>query len=551
MLGQILKAHHVITEQQLANAVGIQRRTGQRLGEALISAGACSEGDIAKALASQLNLPVSSPDPEQVDQDALRTLGEDFLREKLCLPLMMEGGEMLLAVADPFDLETTEEVQRRVGRPMGLAVATPRAIIGVLDLAGDQEDRIEGILAEARERAERAGSELNEADLLSAHEIVSTFLAQGIRRGCEDVHVEPEGDVLRIRYRIDGVLQPGPMIPSGMSAAVIARIKVLSNLDIAERRLPQDGHAHMDVDGRDYDLRVSTLPSVRGECAVLRVLDPSKALVPWEHIGLTPEQSRYLEQVMARPHGMFLVTGPTGAGKTTTLYGMLGRINALERKVITIEDPVEYRLPLIRQVQANPEIGLSFAAGLRSILRQDPDVILLGEIRDAETAQIAIRASMTGHLVLSTLHTNSAAGAVTRLADIGVDPFLITSTLVGVLGQRLVRTLCRRCGRPQEPRSGGDEARDRRAAGSGGGRRRSGGCSYCGGTGFRGRTAVHEVLRISPDVRRLIAERRTEEELVEQALSEGFQPLHVTAGRKVAEGVTTLDEVRRVVTEDH
>ena len=548
-LGQILVSRGIITEQQLENAVHEQRRGRTRLGQVLVSSGACTAEAIATALASQLALPVARLGPEEVDHEALQRLGEDFLRRHACIPLLSDDG-CRVAVSDPSDVEVTGKIQERLGVAVTIEVAPADAILALLDRVGDQGDQLESMLQQARAAEDGEGPAVTEAQLLSAEHVVRTLLSQAVRRGASDIHVEPEAGLLRVRYRIDGCLQPGPMIPSDMSHAVVARIKVLADLDIAERRLAQDGRAHFEVDGRGHDLRVSILPTVTGETAVLRVLDPTRAIVSEEQSGLRPDVQEFLRAVVLRPHGLFLVTGPTGSGKSTTLYGMISRVNALERKVVTVEDPVEYQMPLVRQVQVHPEIGLTFASGLRAILRQDPDVILLGEIRDQETAQTAMRASMTGHLVLSTLHTNTAIGTLTRLADMGIDPFLTVSTLCGVLGQRLVRRLCVDCRESYEP----DEAELARFSGS---PRpeitrlwRARGCPQCGETGFRGRIAIHEALRFDSTLRRMALDRAHEEDLAEAARATGFKTFRQDGELKVLQGETVLDEIVRVVVDD-
>ena len=541
LIGQILIEEGVITEAQLENALHEQKRNGRRFGEVLVGTGACSEADIAEALAGQLNLRLASFDAEDVDRELLSQLGNAFLRTKVCLPLKSNANEIRLAVADPFDIETTEEIQRSCGLPVSLEVSTHSTIMGLLDAIGDRSDHIEGMIEEAK--AKSGGVSLSESELLSATELVHTFLSQGIRRGASDLHVEPEADLIRVRYRVDGVLTAGTMVPKELSSAVIARIKLMSRLDISERRLPQDGRARIEVDGRGYDLRVSIIPTVTGECCVLRVLDSSRALRSLESMGFQPDAVEYLKEVIKRPHGLFLVTGPTGSGKSTTLYGMLAKVNALQRKVVTVEDPVEYRLPLIRQVQVHHEIGMSFAASLRSILRQDPDVILIGEIRDKETAEIAIQAAMTGHIVFSTLHANTAIGAVARLANIGIDPMMITSTLCGVMSQRLVRKLCDHC--KHEGASVDANSNSRLSTGNS-----AAGCVYCNQSGYLGRHGLQEILTLSKEVRRMILAGATEDEIHEQAVSEGFRTLYQDGQAKVAAGITTSSELERVVQRD-
>jgi type IV pilus assembly protein PilB len=547
LLGQILKERGVVREGQIQEALSVQRERGGLLGAILVDLGYCKEPDVAQALAVQAGMETVSlegvrPPPEvlaRVDPSTATVFG--------VLPLREEKDALVVAVADPRNTTVLSDLQFLAGKPVRAFLADEKSLreaIGRL-YAGKSG----GGVAEAVAAAKGEGVSGDAEKLAHAAPVVrllNAVLQQAIRDGASDVHFEPYEDELRIRYRVDGVLYPIESPPAHLGPALLSRIKVLANLDIAETRLPQDGRIELVVESRSVDLRVSTLPTMFGETCVLRVLDRSAVRLDLEHLGLRAEEKEALRRLLALPHGIVLITGPTGSGKTTTLYAMLSEANDPGRKILTTEDPVEYDLDGILQIPVHEEIGVTYAALLRTILRQDPDVILVGEIRDRETAQVSIEASLTGHLVLSTLHTNDAPSAVTRIVDIGVERFLLTSTLEAVVAQRLVRKICTTCKAPLEP-----DARLLRDLGlpevaiASGTFAHGRGCEACFHTGFRGRIAVFEVLRMSEKLRDLVLQEASAEDLSRAARAEGMRTLRECGLLLVAEGVTTIEEVLR------
>ncbi|MGB6114861.1 MAG: ATPase, T2SS/T4P/T4SS family [Comamonas sp.] len=546
-LGELLVQAGKLTERDLERALQVQQELGGLLGSVLARLGLVSELDIARTLAPQLGVPLVAADDFPDLLPEVEGLLPEFLRAHAVCPLGIEGGELTVAMAvpqDPFVLKALHLVTGRVIRP---ALALEADIARALAEPEAQEEAAE----------EGAWDDLDGGDFIEhlkdlASEapvirLVNALIGRVIELRASDIHLEPFDDGLHVRYRVDGVIHPGELVPARLSAAVGSRVKLLAHLDIAERRLPQDGRIKTRVKGHELDLRVSTVPTVYGESIVLRVLDRASVRLDLATMGFTPETLARFRELLARPHGILLATGPTGSGKTTTLYAALASIDALANKIITVEDPVEYQLEGINQIQVHPQIDLTFANALRSILRQDPDIIMIGEMRDGETAQIAVQSALTGHLVLSTLHTNTAAGAITRMQDMGVESYLITSSVNGVLAQRLVRTLCKECKQAYAP----DEALLTR---TGLGRfvkpgekiYRAVGCPACGQTGYRGRTGIHELLLLDDAMRRAILDGQDAGSLHQMAQRAGMHSLHEDGLRKVAAGVTALDEVARV-----
>jgi general secretion pathway protein E len=474
---------------------------------------------------------MSSVTPDRLDSEPALDLGElagliapAFLKENLILPLSLSPDLLAVAMAPPLDGELVEALELAAERPVRVVEREAKFVQSALEelFSGGKttlEQIVDGIALDVQdEDVERLMDLASEAPVVR---LVSHLIEEAIRLRASDIHIEPHADRLSVRLRIDGVLRDLPSPPLSLARAVVSRIKILANLNIAERRLPQDGRIAQAVLGHALDLRISTIPTVHGESVVIRLLDQSAGLRPLSALGLRPQDEASVRRLMQIPNGIVLVTGPTGSGKTTTLYTALQLIDAASRKVITIEDPVEYHMARINQIQVKPQIGLTFANVLRSIVRQDPDVIMVGETRDAETADIAVHAALTGHLVLSTLHTNSAAGAVTRLLDMGIEPFLLTSSLRAVIGQRLVRTLCRSC--------------------------KGAGCPACGATGYQGRVGLFEVMVMDDALRDLTLRRAGADALDAAARKAGMQSMIEDGMAKVAEGLTTLEEVRRVV----
>ena len=547
-LAEILISQGRLSEADLTRARRLQEQAGGPLDVALVRMGAVSERHAAEALAEALQLGVAKADdyPESPVRES--ELSGPFLRQSAVIPLREEDGCLVVAMADPGDTFTRQ----------ALRFATGLDPVPVVGLRSDIESAFDRLYGEGRSamdelaesEREAAGSEDIEhlRDMASEAPVirlVNTILSRAIEAGASDVHVEPFEGQLTIRYRVDGVLQEAESPPSAMAAAVTSRIKILARLNIAERRLPQDGRIQLKIQGRSVDFRVSTVPTMYGESVVMRILDRSTVALELERLGFAPRVLRGLRDAVARPHGIILVTGPTGSGKTTTLYAALREINTPERKILTVEDPVEYQLDGINQVQVSPKIDLTFARALRSFMSQDPYVILVGEMSDRETANIDNQAAMTGHLVLSTLHTNDAPSAVTRLLDMGVEDYLITSTVNAIMAQRLVRTLCPACKVAYEAEpalleelglSAGEPVTFWRATG----------CDACLHTGYRGRTGIHELLHVNETIRGLVMDHADASVIAARAHAEGMLSMFDDGLEKARAGITSVEEVRRV-----
>ncbi|MGB9887034.1 MAG: type II secretion system ATPase GspE [Moorellales bacterium] len=555
-LGELLLEAGLITGEQLDKALAEQKRTGERLGKVLIRQGLVKEQDIINVLEFQLGIPQVRLAPGTLDRELARILPEPLARRYQAVPVRWEGGRLVVAMVDPLNVTAVDDLRLRTGREILPAIA-PEADIerALAELYGQPLSLEELATVEEGEGARALQAEVFDLDRPAAAagaeapvvRLVNGLLQQALRERASDVHLEPQAEAIRVRYRVDGTLRPVMTLPKTHHAPLVSRIKVMAGMDIAEKRLPQDGRVQIRVAGRQVDLRVSTLPTIFGEKVVIRLLDRTSAYLALDELGFGPKALSRYRELVRRSYGMILVTGPTGSGKTTTLYATLREINTPEKNIITIEDPVEYVLEGINQIRVNPKAGLTFASGLRSILRQDPDVIMVGEIRDRETADIAIRSANTGHLVLSTMHTNDAAGAVTRLLDMGIEPFLVASSVIGVVAQRLVRTLCRHCRRPYEVPA---EAEERLLLGEPPHTPltlyRAVGCPECGGTGYRGRTAILEVMPMTGALRRLVLARASSEEIAAQAVAEGMVTLWRDGLEKARQGLTTLEEVVRV-----
>jgi len=527
----------------LERASGLAAVSGERLEVVLTRLGLVSDEDMAWALAGHLGLPRARPEdlPERPLLDG--RISVEFLRRARVLPLSEGADGLLLAMADPTDAYALDAVRLVADGPVRPAVATPAEIergLGRL-YGGESAPHAAAEGAKVRlEDVERLEDLASEAPVVR---LLQRILGEAVQQRASDVHVEPFEGRLRLRLRVDGVLRDLPAPPLALEPAIVSRIKVMARLDIAERRLPQDGRMRVNVGGREIDVRVSCVPTLYGESVVLRLLDRAQAPLSLVELGFADDLARGLDRQLARPNGILLVTGPTGSGKTTTLYAALQRLNAVERKILTVEDPVEYQLDGINQIQVRPRIGLDFADALRALLRQDPDVILVGEIRDRETARIAVQASLTGHLVLSTLHTNGAAAALTRLVDMGVEPYLLISSLNGVLAQRLVRRLCPACREPWEPPAALLRELELPA---GAPLWRPKGCAACGGVGYRGRTVIGELLPVDDAVRRLLLDGADDRTIHAAAAAGGMRTLRGDGLAKAMAGETALDEVLRV-----
>ncbi len=536
-LGQWLLDHGLITAEQLREALDEQRRTGLYLREVLDRLGLVDESHIIRFFEEELGIPAVQLSDYDVDDEIIALVPEKLARRYRVVPLFRIRDTLTVAMEDPLNVLAIDELAAETGLDIDPCVATRSSITAALRRYYGTESRLD-VFGGAAD-GESGDVERRVVDF------VETMIRQAAEDNASDIHVEPDGDVMRVRFRVDGVLREVARQPLSVHPAVVSRIKVLAELDIAERRLPQDGRFQVDLGDRPVDLRVSTFPTVHGENVVMRLLDKKHAVLSLDELGLAGRDREVVERLIHKPNGMILVTGPTGSGKTTTLYAILQTINTPSRNIQTLEDPVEYILPMIRQTQINEEIGLTFARGLRALVRQDPDVILVGEMRDADSAHIGIRSSLTGHLVLSTLHTNDAAGAIARLADMGVDAFLVASSLLGVIAQRLVRRVCPNCREPVDlpeaaARVIGVELTGQETWYAGRG------CPRCNDTGYSGRVAIYEILEVGRELRDAVVRGESAEVLRDIARRDGMRTLREAAVARALEGETSVEEVLRV-----
>ena len=538
-----------LSARDLERSISAQREMGGSLDRVLVNLGLVSEVDAARALADHLQLDFVSQGAFPDLMPEVQGILPEFLKIHRVLPLQVDGGLLRVVMANPQDAFVVKALRLASGLAVQPAVGVPTevesALTRLLDdgAAPDDTGETELFEGDSGDFVEHLRDLASEAPVIR---LVNTLIGRVIELRASDIHLEPFDDGLHVRYRVDGVLHPGEVVPAAQGAAVSSRVKLLAHLDIAERRLPQDGRIKTRVKGRELDLRVSTVPTVHGESVVMRVLDRASVRLSLEDMGFEKDTLARFNQLVLRPHGILLVTGPTGSGKTTTLYAALAKLDSTTQKIITVEDPVEYQLEGINQIQVHSQINLTFANALRSILRQDPDIIMIGEMRDGETAQIAVQSSLTGHLVLSTLHTNTAASAVVRMQDMGVERYLITSTVNGVLAQRLVRRLCPHCKTAVQPdpallQSSGLG----RFLSPGAAIYEAKGCDQCRGTGYQGRTAIHELLVVDEAMRSAILQGMDASALQSIAVKAGMYTLYDDGLRKVAAGVTSLDEVLR------
>ena len=548
-LEDLLIAEHVLSEEALSRARLVGQESGERLEAVITRLGLASESALAQMFARATGLLLLSAADLPDEPVAGRALSPDFLHDMRVVPVALGDQALTVALANPLDSFASEAMRFVFGKPVRAVIALPsdidaaieRLYSGVTPDGGSDDSGID------EDDLERMKDLVSDAPVIRA---VNRLIAEAVDARASDIHIEPTDDRLAIRFRLDGVLQDRPALPAAMRAPLVSRIKVMAGLNIAERRLPQDGRLRLAVRGHEIDLRVATAPSIHGESVVLRVLDRSNLALDFATLGFDPTLTEEFRRALHRPHGIVLVTGPTGSGKTTTLYAALAELNERGRKLLTVEDPIEYRLPGVIQTQVNPGIGFSFSSALRSFLRQDPDVMMVGEIRDGETAQIAVQAALTGHVILSTLHTNTAVGAVGRLFDMGVEPFLLSSVLNGVLAQRLVRRLCGVC---REPSAIDTEAAialaQEQDAPTPAQLYRGIGCDACGGSGYKGRVALHELLVVTDTIGRMILNRADGREIVAEAMKSGMRSLMADGLTKAAAGQTSLAEVLRVANE--
>lgn len=552
-IGDMLVQSGVLTEQQLMDALAQQKKTRQKLGKTLVSLGYVEEKRFLEFLSQQLNIPLVDLAHYSFNPQDVARLPETHARRFRAVVLKEHPDRFIVGMSDPMDIFAFDELQRLLPKPVDIAVVSESQLLRSLDLVYRRTSDIE-VLADqlndeiAEDAFDLAQMTANDEADVPVVKLLKSLFEDAVQVGASDIHIEPDESVLRIRQRIDGLLHEHVMKEKRIASALVLRLKLMAQLNISEKRLPQDGRFNMSVKGRSIDVRMSTLPIQHGESVVMRLLDQSGGIVGLDKAGMNPEMLKRLRRLIREPHGIVLVTGPTGSGKTTTLYGALNELNSPDKKIITAEDPVEYRLPRINQVQVHSEIGLTFANVLRSTLRQDPDVLLVGEIRDRETAEIALRAAMTGHFVLSTLHTNDAISSAMRLLDIGIEGYLAASAIRAILAQRLVRKICSNCSAPYTP-SAQEQAwlHDRLAQGAASAHLYKGlGCTYCNNTGYKGRVGVFELLELNDEM--ADAMRRNDNAGFTQAArnSDTYKPLVYSALELAAQGITTLDEVFRV-----
>ncbi len=553
-LGDLLVSKALITEAQLQHALQEQKLSGRKLGHTLVDLGFVEEQDILDLLSDQLNIPFIDLKQFRFDADLVKTLPETSARRYRVLVLREDSDGVLLGMADPTDIFCLDDIQRQLNKPLKPAVVRESDLLDVLDIAYTRASEIASLAGELEDELEENSVDL--ADVIGEAtdsdapvvKLLQKIFEEAISARASDIHIEPDEKVLRIRNRIDGVLIEQVMNEKRIASALVVRLKLISGLDISEKRMPQDGRFNLRVSGRNIDIRLSTMPVQFGESVVMRILDHTDGVLPLAKVGMPTEMMERFRRMINRPHGLVLVTGPTGSGKTTTLYGALSELNQPEKKIITVEDPVEYRLPRISQVQLHERIGLNFASVLRASLRQDPDILLVGEIRDGESAEIALRAAMTGHMVLSTLHTNDAVTSAMRLIDIGVDGYLVATALKAIVAQRLVRKICTSCVTDHQPNaneqqlvsllSHGKPLNVQFRAGSG--------CPHCHNTGYRGRIGVFEMLEINGAMAEALRDNDISAFSRAATHSPHFKPLSDAAFEFAVQGVTTLEEVMRI-----
>jgi len=560
-LGEILIDVELLTEDQLKRALAGQKKAGLRLGEYLIQQGIVREDHLIDILSKQLKIDKYSPDKFPTDSDVTGMIPLDICQKNKVLPLKRKRNLLIVAMCDPMDINTLDMVEsitnmevepvvsseREMNQLIRLTYGMQSGFVKELEEMNGVEINIETEVADHQDIEVQVSSLQNQAEEPPIVRLVNSIISQAVREGASDIHISPEAHTVQLRFRIDGKLHEVPSPPKSVILPIISRIKILANMDIAVSRIPQDGRFTVKMENKEINIRASSLPTIYGENLVLRLLDMGAAVYTLDRLGMSEEDMEKIKSVISRPYGMILSTGPTGSGKSTSLYSILKKINQPDINIITLEDPVEYRMAKVRQIQLNRKAGMTFAGGLRSILRQDPDVIMVGEIRDAETAGISTQAALTGHKVLSTVHTNNAAGAITRLTDMGIEPFLVSSVLLVSFAQRLIRTNCPYCTESYRPPEealiawGLDKVENANF-------QRGRGCPQCLNTGYRGRTGIFEVLVNDETIQHMILEGRTAQEITKKAREEGkLRTLKDDAAGKVVRGITTLEEAASTV----
>ena len=553
-LGDILIDSGFLSQAELQEALEAQRAdtNKKRLGEIIVEKGLLTELDILRAISSQYDLPIIDLQQVDIDQEATKVVTEQYCEENLIIPVAFDGPEddkkLVVAIYDPLNILVTDDLRFRTGKDIVTLLAPKQQILSAIkmnygkevakqaadDLASDLD------IDDMKKLGDEITDEVNNAPVVK---LVNSIIEFAIRANSSDIHIEPMEDRVRVRIRIDGVMQEIMSNPVAANDAIITRIKILSGMNIAEKRVPQDGRVQTVINGKPVDMRVSVLPTVHGEKTVIRILAKNDANLNRKYLGISDHNNEMIDKIVKVPQGVCLISGPTGSGKTTTLYTLLSEKNTPETNIVTVEDPVEIQIPGLNQVQVNAKAGMTFASGLRSILRQDPDIILVGEIRDGETAEIAMRAAITGHLVFSTIHTNDAVSSINRLIDMGIEPFMVSTALIGVVAQRLVRRICTNCREEYTP--GPDEVELLKLK-PGQKLYRGAGCSECNEKGYKGRIAIHEVVIMTKAMRALLERRASEDEMRALAVSEGTLMLADSAAQLVLEGITTVQEMSKV-----
>ena len=557
-IGDILIEQGSITHQQLKKALEMQKNGNtKRLGEIFVEIGVITREELYEVLQYVYETEYVDLSNYVIDPEVISLISEKTAIRLKLIPLSKSNDELIIAMANPLDVYAIDFIRdhtkiKKIKSLLASEEGILNAITSYYEL-GEYDDIIEKLGTEVTFKEDEEDQDSKKLEAISKEapiiQLVNMLIVQGVKDRASDIHIEPNEKGLLVRFRIDGMLHDIRALPNTIKAAIISRVKILSKMDIAERRLPQDGRFQVQFGTREVDLRVSTIPTVSGEKVVLRLLDKSKGLIKLEQLGFIPEQLEEFKSIISKSYGIILLTGPTGSGKTTTLYASLNEVNSKDRNIITVEDPVEYKLNRVNQIQIKPKINLTFANTLRSILRQDPDIIMIGEIRDAETAQIAVQAALTGHLVLSTLHTNDAASAVTRLIDMNVETFLISSSVIGVIAQRLVRVICENCKEEYEPGKDVITGLHLKANSNGDGKvklYRGAGCPLCKNTGYYGRTSIYELIVLDEDIRELIISKASSNIIKDAAIKKGMKTLKDIGLEKVLQGITTIEEVLRV-----
>ena len=546
LLGEVLIDEGILVPQQLELGLQEQKRTGELLGNVLLRLGMVTRKDLSKAMAYTSDLPFVDLKQTHIDPDAIKQVPITLAKKYKLLPFSLRDNTILVAMDNPTDVVAIDNLRRNTGKRIEVWAADLETVLEFIQLYYEVGTSIEDEIDKNVNAALTGG--IAEGEIAPPIiRLIELLIIRAIRDGSTDLHITPEEAITRVSYRIDGILRRGSILPKQLHTALVTRVKVMASMNIAEQRLPQEGQITFEFSGRTIDIRCSTSPTDAGENIVLRILDKANVVLGLDYLGLNDEQSLHIRRLSRKPHGILLSAGPTGSGKTTTLYSMLREINALDLNVLTIEDPIEYRIPLIKQTQVNEQAGLTFSRAIRHFLRQDPDIILVGEIRDLETARIAFQAAMTGHLVLSTIHTNDATSTIARLLDLGVEPYLIPSSLRAVVAQRLIRKVCQKCAEDYVPDDGELTLMGlKNWSGRGRTVKRAKGCKDCDNTGYHGRTGIFEILEVTPLISQLITDKASADVLFVEAQKQGMASLREDGLEKALSGITTLEEIARV-----